>query len=94
MITTAYCFCHDRCSFDGEPLNEDMRRYETYRPWVSVFAVLWSFGIPLSFLFLVSKYKHQGKVGDPQVISALAWIYQPFRDGKECPSHNFCRPLY
>ena len=72
-----------QCSFAGNPTNDAMRRYDKYKPHVSFFAFAFSLGIPMSFLFLVYKFKRRGKMGDEQVINALAWIYSPLRDGKE-----------
>jgi hypothetical protein len=46
-------------------------------------AVLYAVGIPALFVFLSHHYKRDGRRGDVVVVRALAWTYEPFRDGKE-----------
>ena len=45
----------------------------------TVFAV----GVPLSFHYLVQRYKEHGQSGDKVVQSALSWLYSPYRRGYE-----------
>ena len=46
-------------------------------------AILFSFGIPFLFYFLVRRYQALGKHGDKVVHEAIGWCYEPFRAGCE-----------
>ena len=59
------------------------KEYTGFVPIVAGFAVFWSVGVPALFLYLVHNFHHHGKAGDKVVRGSIAWMYDPFRAGKE-----------
>ena len=51
----------------------DGPQYEAYAPYVLAAGVFYSCGIPLTFYYLVKRFKRQGQEGDKVVASALGW---------------------
>ena len=58
-------------------------RYDAYRAWAGAMGAVYAVGVPLLFHFLVRRFKDCGKSGDAVVDSALGWMYQPYRSGRE-----------
>ena len=60
--------------------------YKEAAPWVAIFAVVYSLGIPALFGFLVHRYSHSGELAsdaDKLHHRALGWMWTPFRPGRE-----------
>ena len=49
--------------------------YKRYRPWVFMAAMFYAFGVPLLFVYLVYRFKHNGIAGGDKVVrGALGWM--------------------
>ena len=61
---------------EGNPTLKDptLETYQSYSQWVWAPAVLFGFGVPILFHYLVRRYKVHGKSGDKVVASALEWL--------------------
>ena len=49
-------------------------RYWTWVPVVTISALVFAFGVPFLFGYLLYHYKDLGKAGDPVVQKALGWM--------------------
>ena len=58
-------------------------QYWTWVPVVTISALVFAFGVPALFGYLLYHYKDLGKAGDPVIQKSLGWMYEPYRDGKE-----------
>ena len=45
--------------------------------------MVWAFGIPTGFIYLLYKFKERGKAGDKKARDAFGWMYEPFRRDRE-----------
>ena len=59
---------------------------ERYRYWsgpIGIISIVYVTGVPAFFAWLVYRFARHGREGDNRVQSAIGFLYEPFRLGKE-----------
>ena len=72
-----------QCGYASVHNDKPTPKYESFYPYVILAGIAYALGVPLFFMGLVRRYADDGKAGDKVVETALSWMYQPLRVGKE-----------